>query len=130
MKSRGEKIPGGACGFWGACGAAISTGIFLSIISGATPLSGEPFGLSNRMTAKSLEAVGTVGGPRCCKRNSYLSILSAVDFVKEHFGVEMDRHQVICGYSARNSQCIGKRCPFSPANHPSSGGSAPVRKDG
>ena len=26
MSSRGRSVPGGACGFWGACGAGISTG--------------------------------------------------------------------------------------------------------
>ena len=28
MRSRGSKYPGGACGMWGCCGAAVSTGIF------------------------------------------------------------------------------------------------------
>ena len=118
MKSRGQDVPGGACGFWGACGAGISTGIFVSIITSATPLAEESFGLANRMTARSLEAIGTVGGPRCCKRDAYLSLLAAVDFVKEHFGVEMERPEIICTFSAQNNQCLGKRCPFSAANHP------------
>ena len=34
MQSRGKEVPGGACGFWGACGAAISTGMFVSIATG------------------------------------------------------------------------------------------------
>lgn len=113
MKSRGQQVPGGACGFWGACGAGISTGIFISVISGSTPLSGEPWGLSNRMTAKALEAIGAVGGPRCCKRDSFLSILAAIDFVKEHFGIEMEKPKIVCGHSAKNNQCLGARCPFS-----------------
>ena len=50
---------------------AFAVNMFVSIISGSTPLAGEPFGLSNRMTAKSLDAIGSVGGPRCCKRDSY-----------------------------------------------------------
>ena len=37
MYSRGKQVPGGACGFWGACGAGISAGIYMSIITGATP---------------------------------------------------------------------------------------------
>ena len=37
-KNRGQSVPGGACGFWGACGAGISSGMFISIISGSTPL--------------------------------------------------------------------------------------------
>lgn len=120
MMNRGKSVPGGACGFWGACGAGISAGMFVSIISKSTPLTVEPFGLSNLMTAKALERIGTVGGPRCCKRDSYLSILAAVDFVKEHFSVGMERPDVVCTHSAQNSQCIGKRCPFanySPAQH-------------
>ena len=42
MMNRGKAVPGGVCGFWGACGAGISTGMFISIISGATPLKNEP----------------------------------------------------------------------------------------
>ena len=117
MKNRGQSVPGGACGFWGACGAGISSGMFISIISGSTPLAAEPFGLSNRMTAKSLEAIGSIGGPRCCKRDSYLSILSAIDFVKEHFGIAMEKLEVVCRYSSSNNQCLGMRCPFSSYHH-------------
>ena len=116
MVSRGKSVPGGACGFWGACGAGISTGIFVSILSNSTPLSEEPFGLSNRMTAKALEQIGTIGGPRCCKRDSLLSVLAAVAFVREQFGIEMEVPDVVCEYGAQNNQCIGIRCPFSKAN--------------
>ncbi len=117
MMHRGKSVPGGACGFWGACGAGISSGMFISIISKSTPLANEPFALSHRMTAKSLGLIGEIGGPRCCKRDSFLSILAAIDFVKDHFGIEMEKPEVICHYSAQNNQCIGKRCPFSRANH-------------
>ena len=117
MMNRGKSVPGGACGFWGACGAGISSGMFISIISKSTPLANEPFALSHQMTAKSLGQIGQIGGPRCCKRDSYLSILSAIDFVKEHFGIEMDKPKIICRYSTQNNQCIGKRCPFSKTNH-------------
>ena len=104
------------CGFWGACGAGISAGMFVSIITGSTPLGGENFGLSHKMTARALEAIGEVGGPRCCKRDSYLSILRAVDFVKKNMGIEMEKSEIVCSYSSQNNQCIGKRCPFSKAN--------------
>jgi len=112
MQARGRKVPGGICGFWGSCGAAISSGIFLSIVTGATPLSCEEWGMSNRMTARSLNAIGTVGGPRCCKRNSYLAITEAVNFAKEELGVQMTLADIRCRHGAQNNQCIGKRCPF------------------
>ena len=117
MMNRGKKVPGGACGFWGACGAGISSGMFISIISKSTPLADGPFAMSHKMTAKSLGLIGEIGGPRCCKRDSFLSILAAVDFVKDQFGVEMEKPEVLCRFSSQNKQCIGKRCPFSDANH-------------
>ena len=112
MYSRGKAVPGGACGFWGACGAGISAGQFVSIATNATPLAVEPWGLSNQMTAKALESIGKVGGPRCCKRDSYLAILAAIDFAAEHLNVHMDKTMPVCTRSKQNNQCIGKRCPF------------------
>lgn len=112
MQARGKKVPGGACGFWGACGAGVSTGMFVSIITGATPLANEAWGLSNKMTSAALGAIGEVGGPRCCKRDSYLAIIKAVEFVKENLGIEMELDEIKCTHSAQNNQCIGVRCSF------------------
>lgn len=112
MKNRGTKVPGGACGFWGACGAGISTGMFISIITEATPLANEPWGMANKMTSKSLNAIGEIGGPRCCKRDSFLSIREAAKYVKEHMNVEMEINNIVCEFSHKNNQCIGNRCPF------------------
>lgn len=117
IMNRGKSVPGGACGFWGACGAGISSGMFVSIISNSTPLAVEPFALSHQMTSAALGKIGEIGGPRCCKRDSFLSILTAVDFVEKHFGIKMEKSEIICEYSSKNNQCIGKRCPFSKANH-------------
>jgi len=117
MINRGREVPGGVCGFWGACGAGISTGMFVSILSGSTPLTVEPWGLSNRMTSRALDKIGEVGGPRCCKRDSYLAILAAIAYVKEQFGLELEQSDIICDRAGINKQCIGKRCPFSKANH-------------
>ena len=38
-RKRAENVLGGFCGFYGDCGAAVGTGIFVSVITGATPLS-------------------------------------------------------------------------------------------
>ncbi len=112
MQSRGKQVPGGACGFWGACGAGVSAGMFVSIVTGSTPLAGQAWGLSNKMTACALGAIGEVGGPRCCKRDSYLAIERAAEFVRAHLGVEMELGEIKCTHYAQNNQCIGKRCPF------------------
>lgn len=117
MIQRGRRVPGGACGFWGACGAGVSTGMFISIITGASPLAMEAWGLANQMTGKALECIGQIGGPRCCKRDSFLAILAAIDFVAIHLGVQMEKSDIVCDFSSKNNQCIGRRCPFSAILH-------------
>ncbi|MCQ4636840.1 DUF5714 domain-containing protein [Anaerovorax odorimutans] len=114
MIKRGGQIPGGFCGLWGCCGAAVSTGIFLSIAIEATPLSGREWGLAQQGTAAALGEIASYGGPRCCKRDSFTSILSAVKFVREHLGVEMEggSRPIHCEFSAYNAECLGKKCPF------------------
>ncbi len=112
MYRRGKAVPGGACGFWGACGAGISAGQFVAIATASTPLASEPWSLSNQMTAKALDSIGKNGGPRCCKRDSYLAILAAIEFVAEHLHVQMEKSTPVCTRSHLNNQCIGKRCPF------------------
>lgn len=113
MQNRGRKVPGGICGLWGSCGAAVSTGIFVSIVTGSSPLSTESWGLCNRMTSRVLAKEADIGGPRCCKRNSSLAVLEAIDFAAEYLGVQMEKpEQIRCEYSHKNNQCIKERCPF------------------
>ncbi len=112
MYKRGKQVPGGACGFWGACGAGISTGMYVSIATKATPLAKEVWGLSNQMTAKALEAIGKNGGPRCCKRDSYLAIIEAVKFTKEKLGIAMEMTPIVCTRSDMNNQCLQEECLF------------------
>ena len=114
MQKRGRQVPGGVCGFWGACGAGISTGIYVSIITNSTPLATAAWGLSNQMTSRSLGKISEYGGPRCCKRDSYLAITEAVEFTKEHLGIEMESGAVICSRAHLNNQCLQSTCLFHP----------------
>ena len=113
MYARGKQVPGGVCGFWGACGAGISSGIYMSIITKANPLATEAWSLSNQMTSRALGKIGANGGPRCCKRDSYLAIMEAADFTKEHFGIEMELNEVICSRAHLNNQCLKANCMFN-----------------
>ena len=113
MEARGGKYPGGACGFWGCCGAAVSAGMFWSIVTGTTPLSGKTWGLANQITAGALQEIGMSGGPRCCKRNSCTAICTAAAFVKENLGIDMELPEKIeCRYFMDNQQCIRNKCPY------------------
>lgn len=112
MEKRGKEVPGGTCGFWGTCGSAISLGIFTSIITKATPLTNKSWGQSNLATSKALARMAEIGGPRCCKRNSFVAIETAIDFVKDNLGIAMESEDITCNYSERNNQCIKIRCPY------------------
>ena len=113
--SRGKKVPGGFCGMAGCCGAAVSAGIFLSVILKATPMSKEEWALSNRMTSRCLEAVSRLGGPRCCKRDSYTTILAAAEFLREELGKPLGvSDEILCSHFGDNAECLKVECPYFP----------------
>lgn len=117
-RRRSDDVKGGFCGFQGACGAGIGSGIFISVMSKSTPLSGVEWRRSNRMTAESLGKISENDGPRCCKRSSFLSIISAVDFLAREFGVEIATdHRPICTFGAMNKECHHRGCTFSPESN-------------
>lgn len=71
--------------------------------------------LSNLMTGRSLHEVALAGGPRCCKRNTYIAILAAVSFVKEEWGITIPvRRKIACEFSDLNRECRVVECPFYP----------------
>lgn len=113
-KERARKVPGGICGSYGSCGAAVGTGLFMSIITEATPLTEESWGLANEMTGHSLISMGKLGGPRCCKRNTFTAILEASAFVEDKLKVKLYDYEedILCEFKQQNKQCIGKRCPY------------------
>ena len=111
---RGRKIPGGACGFLGVCGAAAGAGIFASIVSRATPLTEKQWAIPQRLTAACLNAMAEVGGPRCCKRTSRIAIECAAEFCEKEFGIAMPVSKPDCGYWTWNNECIRQRCPYFP----------------
>ena len=114
-RERADLVKGGSCGILGACGAAIGTGIFVSVLTGATPLSRNEWMLSNLVTSRSLHDIALAGGPRCCKRNTYIAILTAVSFVQEQWGVAIPvTKEIACEFSDMNRECRKTECRFNP----------------
>ena len=112
-RARAEQVPGGFCGFNGSCGAGIGTGIFVSLVTGATPLTRESWGLANLMTSESLRAIALRGGPRCCKRDTFLAIEEARRFMADHLGAHFPAEDTpVCQFSDRNKECLGEECPY------------------
>jgi hypothetical protein len=109
---RGSKVPGGWCGLYGACGAGIGVGIALSVITGATPLTGKQRSLAIGATSQTLGRL-TDGGPRCCKRASRNAVKAACEFLEEKLGIVLGKAgPVACDYVNRNRECIREACQY------------------
>lgn len=117
--ARSKHILGGFCGFHGNCGAGVGAGTFVSIVTGATPLSTRAWSWANELTGRCLLRIAKHGGPRCCKRNSYLALLEAVAFLEERMEVSLPVARAVrCTMSERNHECLGARCPFHASQAP------------
>jgi hypothetical protein len=115
LMQQGLLMPGAVCGLWGVCGAVMSVGASLAIIDGTGPLSTDgSWGNHMKFTSKALEKLAEINGPRCCKRDAYLSFKTAVEFINENYNVTLEMPNIKCEFSPYNEQCIGKRCPFHP----------------
>jgi LSD1 subclass zinc finger protein len=119
---RGAKVPGGWCGFYGACGAGVGVGIAASVLTRATPLTGEPRRLANEATAFALARMQD-GHPRCCKRASRRALAAAREFLATRLDIRLRvaslsvaklgvNREPRCAYVARNRECVHELCPF------------------
>ncbi|HPF50717.1 MAG TPA: DUF5714 domain-containing protein [Draconibacterium sp.] len=113
-RNRAEKVPGAFCGTHGSCGAAVGTGIFMSTVLGATPLSSIEWDLCNTIVGRSLLSMASYGGPRCCKRVTYLSLQEAGKFLRERLSVQFEISEKIeCKFHIGNKEhCLKDKCPF------------------
>ena len=70
-------------------------------------------GILLKLTAKSLFSIANRGGPRCCKRDSFLAIIEAAEFMKEHFKINLPiKEKIVCGFSHLNTECLHDHCKF------------------
>ena len=113
-RERAKNILGGFCGFYGSCGACMGNGVFMSIVLDSTPLSKNEWKLANLLTSESLKEVAIHGGPRCCKRDTYLALETAISFLKENLDIDLESSEIVCGFHTRNKECLHKNCPYYP----------------
>lgn len=110
---RAKNVLPAFCGFYGACGAAVGCGIFMSVYTGTTPLSKDTWSLCNYATSGALEKMADLGGPRCCKRNTFTAFKFMKQYMVDNLSAELDLPEEIeCGYSKFNAECIKKDCPY------------------
>ncbi len=113
IKDRALKETSSYCTYKaGTCGAAFGTGVFLSVFLDRTPFSEDEWTDSNHIIADSLKNIANSPGPKCCKRDTYLSILASINFLKEKYAIELESSQPKCTFSLRNKTCGREECEF------------------
>lgn len=113
-QERSLEVPGGVCGFWGVCGAAIGSGIFMSIITEASPFTEETWTCSGVLAARSAAAIALQGGPRCCKRDGFTALLETIETCRNDLNIAFPVPSITCSYFANNEDCHGIKCQFFP----------------
>lgn len=96
----------------GSCGAAQGAGVFVSHYLKDKREDSQIAELREEITAKSIKAIIDHAGPRCCKRDTYLTLQTAVDFLKEKLDIELDYSEAKCVFSLRNKSCGREECDF------------------
>ncbi len=113
IHDRARLVPGGFCWTNGTCGAAIGVGTFISVLLKTHPLSEREWQLSNLATARALDAIARSGGPRCCKRDTFIGLLTARVFLEELLQIKLPgNQQIVCRYHHLNSECTHEQCMF------------------
>lgn len=110
---RSMQIPGGTCGYHGACGGAVSLGVAVSLITGATPVTGLARGMAHRATAMALLNCAD-DQARCCKRSLRKTVAAGREFFAEELGIEFPKPGMpdFCLDIARNCECARDHCPY------------------
>lgn len=112
---RSAELPGGSCGNWGCCGAAVAAGIAVSILLRATPLSGASRSRAQAVTALALKRIAELPAARCCLRESYLAMEVALASDAYPPGSpEVEARTPSCRQHGENPDCFGTGCPYHP----------------
>jgi hypothetical protein len=110
---RGSKIPGGWCGYAGACGACIGAGVAVALFIGSTPTRGRERTISHAATCRALVS-NQDDLTRCCKRATYYGLSAAMNLLKEEYGIDLgsvpEPHS--CQFSEKNRDCEKEDCPY------------------
>lgn len=109
---RANTIPVGVCALYGSCGTLMGAGAAVSILMSVHPFSEEDLQKVNLITARIQSHLAEYGGPRCCKRVSWISVSEAVRGMNLYMGCDLPETLPECRYAKGNAECQGKKCEF------------------
>ncbi len=110
---RSNLVPAGFCTNFGSCGAGLGVGIFFSVITNNSALSVNTWSNVITITSEIELLIAKNGGPRCCKRDSYLSLIKAVNVLNKQQNLNLNYNtEIKCAFSKKNPHCRLNNCLF------------------
>ncbi len=112
---RGKSIPGGACGFWGACGAALGVGIGFGVIIGSSPVKPSLRQHLHKIVQEVLADISSLEAARCCQRETWTALKKAAEISKNLLPISLKANgPTRCTQMKLNKECPEKTCPYYP----------------
>ncbi len=110
---RGRGVPGGSCGFWGACGAALGVGIAFALLLQSNPVKADERQIVQHVTAQLLQASSEVKAARCCQRETWTALHKSAELSRLLLPVPLSAAgRTRCTQRGLNSECAGPECPY------------------
>jgi hypothetical protein len=110
---RMRDIPAAVCGTRGDCGAAVGLGCAVSLLLGATFSSDVQRAQALRATARALDRVADLGGPRCCRQSVYAALETAIEFLRGELGMTLIAPELTrCAFAHTTPDCKQERCAY------------------
>lgn len=96
----------------GTCGAALGASIFLIVWNNLEPNNEASWDEGNYIVSNSLKRIAELGSPRCCKRDTYIAIEEATEYLRKKYGINLPVSEAKCDFSLRNRTCKHEDCIF------------------
>ncbi len=110
---RGRSVPGGACGFWGTCGAAVGVGIAFGVILKSNPLAPETRHLLQKVTEAVISRLNRTPAARCCQREVWTALKAAAELSATYLPLTLKAEgDVQCRQQGKNRECLKQDCPY------------------
>jgi hypothetical protein len=113
VREAATALPGGSCGFWGACSAGLGVGIAYATLLQSSPLEGSPRAAAHKVVAESLGRIGCCEAARCCRRDCLLALHVACELSETVLPHPLrTSYAAGCEQAEANEECMGESCPY------------------
>ncbi len=114
--SRGKTIAGGACAYFGVCGAAAGVGVAFGLLLGANPIKSRERLAIKQITLEALQASAGTTGARCCQQECWQALRQAARLSRQYLNIPLPAEAPFsCEQWSLNKECLGAACPLWPA---------------